>query len=182
MTLLFDGYPGFKTPSDRSRLSNRRPAFRAAESGPWHAKQFSDRIGRTSRLKEIARTSSLRPKLLPAEMKSRAKQVTHKAHALRVENLVTVCEGRRSFCIESGCAEGFRRKFIGVTMRGVFSGREQESLEAKVLWFRTLSVEERLAYACEMADFILENQPDLARRRDAQTLKGRVRVLELPRS
>ena len=66
-------------------------------------------------------------------------------------------------------------------MRGVFAGREQESLIAKARWFRTLTVEERLEYVCEMADFILENQPDLARRRDAQAFTGRVRVLELPR-
>jgi len=33
-----------------SRRSSRRLALRAALSGPWQAKQFSARIGRTSRL------------------------------------------------------------------------------------------------------------------------------------
>ena len=65
-------------------------------------------------------------------------------------------------------------------MRGVFSGREQESPEAKVRWFRTLTDEERFAYACEMADFILENQPDLARRRPVNTVTGHYKILELP--
>ena len=34
-----------------SRTSSRKSAFRAFASGPWHAKQFSDRMGRISRLK-----------------------------------------------------------------------------------------------------------------------------------
>ena len=33
-----------------SRRSNRKSALRAALSGPWQAKQFSARMGRTSRL------------------------------------------------------------------------------------------------------------------------------------
>src|SRR5437773_5261666 len=36
-----------------SRSSSRRLALRAALSGPWQAKQFSARIGRTSRLYSI---------------------------------------------------------------------------------------------------------------------------------
>ena len=31
-------------------VSSRRSALRLAASGPWHSKQFSERIGRTSRL------------------------------------------------------------------------------------------------------------------------------------
>jgi hypothetical protein len=37
-----------------SRRSSRRSALREALSGPWQAKQFSDRIGRMSRLNSIA--------------------------------------------------------------------------------------------------------------------------------
>jgi len=33
-----------------SRWSSRKSPFRAALSAPWHAKQFSNRIGRISRL------------------------------------------------------------------------------------------------------------------------------------
>src|SRR5262249_54064495 len=36
-----------------SRMSRRRLALRAFLSGPWHRKQVSDMIGRTSRLKPI---------------------------------------------------------------------------------------------------------------------------------
>ena len=66
-------------------------------------------------------------------------------------------------------------------MRGVFFGREQETLLAKARWFRSLTLEERMDYLCEMTDLIFENQPDLARKRHAQSITGRVRVLELPR-
>src|SRR4051794_16749199 len=37
-----------------SRLSSRSSACREALSGPWHEKQFSNRMGRTSRLYRIA--------------------------------------------------------------------------------------------------------------------------------
>src|ERR1022692_2588403 len=37
-----------------SDLSSRNFALRDAESAPWHAKQFSERTGRTSRLYSIA--------------------------------------------------------------------------------------------------------------------------------
>ena len=50
---LSSGLPGAMAPAltATSRRSNRRSAFREALSGPWQAKQFSARIGRTSRLK-----------------------------------------------------------------------------------------------------------------------------------
>ena len=49
---LLSTSPGTMAPAlmAASRRSSRRSAFRAALSGPWHAKQFSARIGRTSRL------------------------------------------------------------------------------------------------------------------------------------
>ena len=52
-SLLADASPGWITPlaSALSRRSSRRPACRALLSGPWHAKQFSERIERMSRLK-----------------------------------------------------------------------------------------------------------------------------------
>src|SRR5436190_2548774 len=37
-----------------SLISRRRPAFRLLASGPWQAKQLSDRIGRMSRLYRTA--------------------------------------------------------------------------------------------------------------------------------
>ena len=39
-----------------SATSRRRPRCRASASGPWQVKQFSERIGRTSRAKSIVRS------------------------------------------------------------------------------------------------------------------------------
>src|SRR5207249_3088767 len=36
-----------------SFTSNRRPALRLLSSGPWHAEQMSEKMGRMSRLKSI---------------------------------------------------------------------------------------------------------------------------------
>jgi hypothetical protein len=58
--------------------------------------------------------------------------------------------------------------------------REQESDQAKAAWFRSLSLEERMDLLCAFTDLILENNPNLIRRLDAEPAPGRVRVLELP--
>ena len=49
---LFSALPATMAPNfmASSRLSNRRSALRAALSGPWQAKQFSERMGRMSLL------------------------------------------------------------------------------------------------------------------------------------
>jgi len=59
--------------------------------------------------------------------------------------------------------------------------REDETPEAKALWFQSLSVEERMELLCEWTDLILENNPGILERKSAQPITGRVRVLELPR-
>ena len=59
--------------------------------------------------------------------------------------------------------------------------RQEETPEAKALWFQGLSVEERMELLCEWTDLILENNPGILERKSAQPITGRVRVLELPR-
>ena len=59
--------------------------------------------------------------------------------------------------------------------------RQEETPEAKALWFQSLSVEERMELLCEWTDLILENNPGILERKSAQPITGRVRVLELPR-
>ena len=57
--------------------------------------------------------------------------------------------------------------------------REEESWEAKALWFRSLTLQERMDIFCEMTDLILSNQPDLIRNKPhAQPIPGRIEVLE----
>jgi hypothetical protein len=55
--------------------------------------------------------------------------------------------------------------------------REEETLEAKARWFRSLSIEERMDYLCFITDLILENNPSVMDAKNAQPNKGRVRVV-----
>jgi hypothetical protein len=51
-----------------------------------------------------------------------------------------------------------------------------ESIEAKVRWFRALPLSERMEIFCNYTDLALELNPDLAGKKDAQSTKGRVRI------
>lgn len=57
--------------------------------------------------------------------------------------------------------------------------RSDESLAAKTRWFQSLTEEERMEVFVEMMDMILELNPELLKSKDAQSIPGRVRVLEL---
>jgi hypothetical protein len=52
-----------------------------------------------------------------------------------------------------------------------------ETPEAKVRWFRSLSEEQRMDLMCEFYDLIVENQPDIARRKRASQAQGPVQIL-----
>ena len=58
--------------------------------------------------------------------------------------------------------------------------RSEESPQAKARWFQSLSLAERMDVLCEMADLILENNLRIAETKHAQSITGRVRVVELP--
>jgi len=57
---------------------------------------------------------------------------------------------------------------------------QDESIEAKARWFRTLTPEERLEYLVEMSNLILENNPRVADHKYAQPPAEGVRILKLP--
>ena len=59
--------------------------------------------------------------------------------------------------------------------------RDEETPEAKARWFQSLPLEERMDYLCELTDLILENNPDIVSKKDAEPIPGRVQVLTLPR-
>ena len=63
---------------------------------------------------------------------------------------------------------------------GVFHDRELESPEAKARWFQALSLSERMDYLCFMTDLVLENNPDIVTRKNAQPIAGRIRVVRIP--
>ena len=52
-----------------------------------------------------------------------------------------------------------------------------EAIEAKVRWFRSLSLSERMDILYNFTDLALELNPDLSEKKDAQSTKGRVRIL-----
>lgn len=56
--------------------------------------------------------------------------------------------------------------------------REEESLEAKVRWFQSLSIQERADILCAYTDFILALNPEIVEKKDAQPVEGRIRVIK----
>ena len=55
--------------------------------------------------------------------------------------------------------------------------REDESIEAKTLWFKSLSLEDRMGVFCSLTEIALELNPGIKDVRNAQSAQGRVRVL-----
>ena len=58
--------------------------------------------------------------------------------------------------------------------------RWDESYDAKAEWFRSLSIEERMELLCSFTDLILELNPKIVEKKDAQPVKGNIRVLSKP--
>lgn len=52
-----------------------------------------------------------------------------------------------------------------------------ESIDAKARWFRSLSVEERMNIFVAFTNLILENNPEIARKKHVRPASDRVRVL-----
>ena len=63
-------------------------------------------------------------------------------------------------------------------MRGTIShSREDETPEAKARWFQSLTVEERMDWFSDLTEMILENNPSIADRRDAQPASEPIRLV-----
>jgi hypothetical protein len=60
-------------------------------------------------------------------------------------------------------------------MKEISHDLQDETIEAKVRWFRALPLAEKML--CNFTDLALEINPDLAGKKDAQPAKGRVRIL-----
>jgi hypothetical protein len=54
---------------------------------------------------------------------------------------------------------------------------EDETLEAKARWFKSLSLEERMDVFVSFTNLILELNPDVAKQKDARPASERIRVL-----
>jgi hypothetical protein len=55
--------------------------------------------------------------------------------------------------------------------------RSDDTIEAKVKWFRTLNLSERMDMLCAFTDFALELNPQLPDKKYAQQTKGRIQIL-----
>lgn len=55
--------------------------------------------------------------------------------------------------------------------------KAKESIEAKTRWFRSLPLAERMEMLCEFTDLILEVNPQIGKRADAEQTSGRLRVV-----
>ncbi len=55
--------------------------------------------------------------------------------------------------------------------------RDDESIEAKVEWFRSLSIEERMDLLCFYTDLALEFNPEIMEKKDDQPFDRRIRIL-----
>ena len=65
-------------------------------------------------------------------------------------------------------------------MNGVGSvshDRREETPEAKVRWFRSLSMSERMEMLCSFTDLALSVTPSLQDKKHAQPIAGRIQVI-----
>ena len=72
--------------------------------------------------------------------------------------------------------------YTGCMKPSISYGLRNESPEAKARWFQSLTVEERIEVFCSFMDLILSVNPQLAAKKDARPVPGRVQVLKLPPS
>jgi hypothetical protein len=55
--------------------------------------------------------------------------------------------------------------------------RQEETIEAKTLWFRSLTIAERMDMLCAFTELLLLTNPKIVEQRDAEPVEGRVLVL-----
>ena len=60
--------------------------------------------------------------------------------------------------------------------------RQAETIEAKARWFQSLSLKERAELLTSFTDMILEVNPKIVDQKNAQPIKGRIRVVSKPKN
>ncbi|MFZ5911292.1 MAG: hypothetical protein ACOYYU_14870 [Chloroflexota bacterium] len=55
--------------------------------------------------------------------------------------------------------------------------RDEETIEAKTLWFRSLTLAERMEMLCAFTELLLMTNPKIVEQKDAEPIEGRVLVL-----
>ncbi len=65
-------------------------------------------------------------------------------------------------------------------LKKISHNRSDESIEAKARWFQSLSLQERMDMLCSFTDLILDNNPKIVEKKNAQPTWGSFRVLSQP--
>jgi hypothetical protein len=60
---------------------------------------------------------------------------------------------------------------------GISHDRQEEESVAKVRWFKSLSLAERMDMLCAFTDLALSLNPKLGEKKDAQPTQGRFQIL-----
>ena len=55
--------------------------------------------------------------------------------------------------------------------------RTEETIEAKTLWFRTLTLAERMDMLCAFTELLFTTNPEIMEQKDAEPVEGRILVL-----
>ncbi len=62
-------------------------------------------------------------------------------------------------------------------LKKISHNRSDESIESKARWFQSLSLQERMDMLCFFTDLILDNNPKIGEKKNAQPTWGSFRVL-----
>jgi hypothetical protein len=66
---------------------------------------------------------------------------------------------------------------IQIKIMEISHNRSDKTIEAKVKWFRTLNLSERMELLCAYTDLALELNPQLPDKKNAQQAKRRIQIL-----
>lgn len=66
---------------------------------------------------------------------------------------------------------------IGIMDATLTHDRTEETIEAKTLWFRSLSLAEQMEIFCAFTELLLMTNPQIVEQKNAEPVEGRVRVL-----
>jgi len=61
--------------------------------------------------------------------------------------------------------------------KSISHDRNDECIEAKVKWFRSLNLSDRMDLLCIYTDLALELNPRLSEKKDAQPIKGNIQII-----
>jgi hypothetical protein len=64
-----------------------------------------------------------------------------------------------------------------ILQHAISHDRGEESPECKALWFRSLSLSDRMDMLCDLTDLALSIHPALQEKKRAQSVTGRIRVI-----